>query len=162
MNEDVKELFNGMKRKPKIITMKLKDLLNELKLANTKESTDLLELTKNNYLNVDYSKWDLDIEDNAYVEFIKVLEDMEAELIYSKHFPLLDKEKHLRQEKELFTINIKIDTKWPKVLKGFSRKEGWKEVSVEDVLKYIASNGELFVTPLGYAWKNGKIKEYRF
>lgn len=162
MNTEITNLFNKENHEPKIITMKLKDLLNELKLANTKESIDLLELTKNNYLNADYSKWDLDIVDNAYSEFINVLEDMEAELIYSKHLPLLDKEKNLRQEKELFTINIKIDTKWPKVLKGFSRKEGWKEVSVEDVLKYIASNGQLFVTPLGYVWKNGKIKEYRF
>ena len=162
MNKEVRELFDGAERKQKSITMKLKDLLNELKLANTKESTDLLELTKNKYLNVDYSKWDLDIEDNAYSEFVEVLEDMEAELTYSKHLPLLDKEKHLRQEKELFTIDIKIDTKWPRVLKGFSRKEGWKDVSVEDVLKYIASNGELFVTPLGYIWKNGEIKGYRF
>jgi len=161
MNE-VKELFTGRVKEPKIVTMKLKDLLNTLSEVDTLESESLRDSTLKSYLNPDYSKWDLDIEDDAYSKFIEVLEDMNAELIYSIHHPIVNKENKLRQEKKLFTINNKIDTRWPKVVEGFSRKEGWKEVSVEDVLKYIASDGEPFVNPLGSLWIDGKVKEYRF
>ena len=161
MNE-VKELFTGRVKEPKIVTMKLKDLLNTLSEVDTLESKSLRNTTLKNYLNVDYSKWNINIEEDAYSKFIETLEDMDVELMYSLHHPLVDRENHLRQEKKLFTISIKTDTRWPKVVEGFSRKEGWKEISVEDILKYIASDGKIFVSSLGSLWINGEVKEARF
>lgn len=159
MNEDfVDAVFKNVDNAPKVVKMKFKDLLESLEKVNTPESLELLNNTKNKYLNVDTTNWDLNIEETAYSEFIKDLEEMDAELCYSHQKPLVDGQNHLRQNIDLYTVNVEINTRWPKVVKGFSRKEGWRDVSVEDILKYIASDGDVFVNTLSYVKKLGPLE----
>lgn len=149
--EDVQEAVN--------IKGPLKDLLEELKKVGTTESDKLYEDTVRKYTQVDTSKWDLEIEPDAYNNFTKVLEETESELKYSNYFRTIDKENKIMQQVKMYEVTPLVSTLSPYFLKGFIRKNGYIHVSVEDVLKYIASDGELFVTPLSTLQKFGIKKQ---
>lgn len=151
-------IFKEDVEEPVIIKAPLKELLEELKKVGTVESDKLYSDTIKKYTQVDTSKWDLEVEPDAYDNFIKVLEETECELGYSEQYPLTDEENNMRQNLKVYIMSPVIATRAPYFLEGFTRKNGYIYVSVEDVLKYIISDGEPFVTNLSSLKKLGNRK----
>lgn len=161
MNE-LERVFKEDVTEPLIITASLKELLEKLKKVGTVESEKLYSDTVKEYTKVDTSNWDLEVDENGLNNFIKELEKTKAELRYNKQFILIDKENNVRQFRKLYTITPVISTRFPRMIEGFSRKSGYVEVSLEDILKYIKSDGEPFIGNLSYLIKWESKRQSKF
>lgn len=153
--KNLNRIFKEDVQEPVIIKAKFKELLEELKKIDTAESNKLYEDVVKKYTQVDTTKWDLEIEPDAYNKFIEVLEETESELHYQNQFRLIDKENNIRQNVKLYTLSPEVCERAPYFLEGFTRKNGYIYVSVEDVLKYIISDGKPYVNNLGAVEKYG-------